>query len=143
MSTDATTHAGVAAERRTTAAVIAISAVAAVLVAVVARTVPVELAVGGVLGAVAIVLVVADPIRAFIVVALVRAVLEATQDRPLTRILGLGISVADVVTIALLVGCVTWLVTRARAGVAVWRAPTFVPAVALLALATMSLSWSA
>ena len=79
---------------------------------------------------------------ALLPIAAVRATMEAWQDDVVVRTFGIGLSPADVLTIAILLGCAWWLVDRARAGTAVWRAPTFFPAVFLLTVATVSLSYS-
>jgi O-antigen ligase len=79
---------------------------------------------------------------ALLPIALVRATMEVWQEDVVVRALGIQLSPADVLTIAILLGCVWLLVDLARAGTPVWRAPTAVPAAVLLTIATVSLSYS-
>jgi putative inorganic carbon (HCO3(-)) transporter len=121
---------------------VAAAACAATASMLLARRVPaVLLAPAAVAGCVVVAMRI-DPIRALLPIAFIRAGLQGLQSQIIIRTFGIQVSPPDLLTIAVLVGCVWWLVARARSGAPVWKAPTFVPAVLLLAIASTSLLYS-
>lgn len=115
---------------------------AAALSVLLARRFPAPLVAAAVVGGCLLLFIRADPIRVLLALAVLRAGIEVWQDRTIVRLFGVQLSPPDVITIAFLVGSVWWLVNRARAGVPVWKAPTFFPALLLLTIIATSLLYS-
>jgi putative inorganic carbon (hco3(-)) transporter len=122
--------------------ILGLAAGAAAATAALTRNVDLSLAIAALFGGVAMVLVALDPVRVLLVLTVVRASLEGLQSHVLLRPFGVGLSPPDLLTIAILGGLLLWLLQRIRAGVPVWKAPTFWPAALLLTIAAGSLLYS-
>ncbi len=122
--------------------VIAAAVCAAAIGALVSREVPFAMAGAALLAGTAVIVIAADPVRAILIVAAVRAMLEGSHGRTFATISGVGLGPADLLTLAILGGVGIWLVARVREGAAIRTIPTFAPAAVLLAFATMSLWYS-
>ena len=117
-----------------------ITGLIAALVAVkLSASVPASTIVAGLAGATALLGIRASPHAVLLGLVCIRATLEASHAQTIVRFAGIGLSLADGLTIAMLGGVTLWLGEKAFKNARSLQAPTIIPALLLMAWLALSL----